>query len=140
DLRVHEHVRLAALVRGQRLGELARRRATRHGGGREADRAHRGGHALGVVDPGGVDDPRCVAEPALVEVGGREVERVDVEGCGELALVEVAADDVDLPERGDRLHAHAPEWRHDTPAHGFGKREVGDLGGEYVADVLLEQL
>ena len=90
--------------------------------------------------PGGVDDARRVAEPALVEVGGREVQRVDVEGCGQLALVEVAADDVDLPERRDRLHPHAPEGRDDAAADGLGEREVGDLGGEHVADVLLEQL
>ena len=44
---------------------------------------------------GGVDDPRRVTEAALVEIGGRHVERIEVERGGQLSLVEVATDDLD---------------------------------------------
>ncbi len=140
QLRVHQHVDLAALVGGQRLGQLARRRLAGDGRRLHADRLHRRGHALGVVDAGRVDDPRRVAEPALVEIGGGHVERVEVERGGQLALVEVAADDLDGTQRGDRPDPHAAQRRDHAAANGLGQREVGDLGREDIADVLLQQL
>ena len=138
--RVHQHVDLAALVGGQRLGEDAGRRAAGDGGGPQPDRLHGRGHALGVVDAGRVDDARRVAEAALVEVGGGHVQGVEVERDGQLALVEVAADDLDGAQRGDRAHANAAKRRHHAAAHGLGQREVGHLGREHVRDVLLQQL
>ena len=140
DLRVDQDVDVAALVGGQRLGQLARRGAAGHGGGRHADRPHRRCDPLGVIDAGGIDDPRGVAEPALVEVGRGQVERVEVEGGCQLALVVVAADDLDVAQRGDRPHAHAAQRRDHPAAHRLGQREVGNLGREDVADVLLQQL
>ena len=38
------------------------------------------------------------------------------------------------------MHPHAAQRRDHAAAHGLGQREVGDLGREHVADVLLEQL
>ena len=137
---VHQHVDLAALVGGQRLGEDAGRRAAGDGGGPQPDRLHGRGHALGVVDAGRIDDARRVAEAALVEVGGGHVQGVEVERDGQLALVEVAADDLDGAQRGDRAHANAAKRRHHAAAHGLGQREVGHLGRKHVRDVLLQQL
>jgi hypothetical protein len=140
QLGVDQHVDLAALVGRQRLGQLARRCLAGHGAGLHADRLHRRRHPLGVIDAGRVDDPRRVAEAALVEVGRRHVERVEVERGCQLALVEVAADDLDLAQRGDRAHPAAAQRSHHAAAHRLGKREVRHLGREHVADVLLQQL
>ena len=46
-----------------------------------------------MVDPGCVDDARRVLEAVAVERRGGLVQRLVVEGFGQLFLVEVAADD-----------------------------------------------
>ena len=95
---------------------------------------------LGVLDAGGVDDAGAVAEAVGVVAGRRHVERLVVERGREQALVEVAADDGHVAQRGARPHAQAAQRSDDAAAHGVRQREVGDLGGEDVRDVLLQQL
>ncbi len=93
-----------------------------------------------MVDAGRVDDARPVAEAIGVVAGGRHVQRLVVERRREQALVEVAADHGDVAQRCAGTYPQAAERRDDAAAHGVGEREVGDLGGEDVADVLLQQL
>ena len=140
QLRVDEHVDLATLVGGQRVRELARRRAPGDRGGLQPDHAHRSRDALGVVDAGAVDDARLVAEHVLVVHGRRHVQRVVVERLGQFLLVVVAADDAHAAHRGAGPDAHRPQRCHDAALDGLGQREVGHLGREDVADVLLQQL
>ena len=93
ELRVDQDVDLAALVGGERLGELARRRPARDGHRLEARRAELLGEVVGMVDTGRVDDPGRRSEAIPVEARRGLVERDVVEGCGECALLEVAAHD-----------------------------------------------
>jgi hypothetical protein len=125
---------------GQGGGELARRRPTRDGSRLDADGPHRRRHASGVVHARRVDDAGSIAEPVEVEQGGRHVQRLVVERCRELLLVEVAADDLHPLERGPRTHADGAERRDDALLDRLVEREVRDLGREDVADVLLQQL
>ena len=100
----------------------------------------RRGDALGVLDAGGVDDAGAVAEAVGVEHRGGHVERLVVERGGQRALVVVAADDGHVAQARARLHPQRAQRRDDAAADGVGQREVGDLGREDVADVLLQQL
>ena len=83
QLRVDEHVDVAALVGRERRGQV-------RGGVRPlTERARspvarmRRGHALGVVDAGRVDDARAVVEAIAVEHRGGHVERLVVERLGQ---------------------------------------------------------
>ena len=138
--RVDQDVDLAALVGGEDRGELDRRRAPGHGLGLDAGRAEGGREVVGVVDAGRVDDPRRVVEPLAVERRGRHVQRLVVEGVGEGALLEVAADDRHRVDRGDRRHAQAAERRDQAAPRGVGERQVVDRGREDVGDLLRDQL
>ena len=93
QLRVDEHVDVAALVGRERRRQRARRRAAADRAGAQAGGAHGRGHALGVIDAGRVDDARAVVEAIAVEHRGGHVERLVVERLGQRALVVVAADD-----------------------------------------------
>ena len=63
-----------------------------------------------------------------------------VERLGQRALVVVAADDGHVAQARAGLDAQRAQRGDDAAAHGIGQREVGDLGREHVADVLLQQL
>src|SRR6185436_16413029 len=79
QLRVDEDVDLTALVGGERLGELDRRRLAADGLGLEADRAELLREVVGVLDTGRVDDPRRVVEAVAVQRRGRLVQGLVVE-------------------------------------------------------------
>ena len=93
-----------------------------------------------MVDSGGVHDSRRVAEPLAVERCRGHVQRLVVEGLGERALLEVAADDRHLVDRCDRRDAQAAQRRDQAAARGVGERQVVDRGGEHVGDLLGDQL
>ena len=140
QLRVDQDVDLAALVGGERLGQLARRRPAGDGHRLEARCPELLGEVVGVVDTGRVDDSRCRAEAVAVEARRGLVERDVVEGCGQRALLEVAADDRHRVDRGDRRHAQGAERRDEAAARGVGERQVVDRGREDVGDLLRDQL
>ena len=140
ELRVDEDVDLAALVGGERLGELDRRRLAADGLGLEPDGAELLREVVGVLDAGRVDDPRRVVEPVAVERRGRLVQRLVVEGLGQELLVEVAADDRHRVDRRHGRDAEVAQRRDQAPARGLGEREVVDGGGEDVRDLLRDQL
>src|SRR5439155_21821275 len=81
--RVDQDVDLAALVGGERLGELDRGRAAADGRRLQPGGAELLGQVVGVVDPGGVHDPRGVVEAVPIEARGRLVERGVVEHGGQ---------------------------------------------------------
>ena len=54
-----------------------------------------------MIDAGGIDDPRRVVEAVAVERRGSLVQRLMVECLGQDLLIEVAADDWHLVDRGD---------------------------------------
>ena len=60
--------------------------------------------------------------------------------CGERALLEVAADDRNLVDRGDRRHAQAAKRCDQPAARGVGQRQVVDGSREDVGDLLRDQL
>ena len=91
--RVDQDVDLAALVGGERLGELHRRRLAADRLGLEPDGAELLGQVVRVLDAGRVDDPGRVLEALAVEARGGLVQRLVVEHRGQGALLEVAADD-----------------------------------------------
>ena len=93
-----------------------------------------------MIDTGGVDDPWRVAEAFAVERCRRHVQGLVVEGMGEGALFEVAADDRHLVDRGDRWHAQVPERRDQATASRIGERQVVDRGREDVGHLLRDQL
>ena len=93
-----------------------------------------------MVDAGGVDDAGRVAEALAVERRGGHVQRLVVEGGGERALLEVAADDRHRVDRGDRRHAQAAERRDQAAPGRVGERQVVDRGREDVGDLLRDQL
>ena len=140
QLGVDQHVDFATLVGGKRLGEFARRRASRDCGGLEANRTHRCCDTDGVVDTGGVDDAWALTKHVEVVHRGRHVDGVVVERVGELLLVVVATNESDALERCARRYAHSTERGDNTRQDGLAKREVCNLGWEDVADVLLQQL
>jgi hypothetical protein len=131
QLRVHEHVDLAALVGGQDARQLALRRLAGNGLRLQAGSHESVRDVVRVADAGGVDDARDVPEADLVEVGDREVERRLVEQRGQLFLVEVLVD-LAAPERHVRDRAdthpgrdpHAPERRDNAAAGGLGEVEA----------------
>ena len=93
-----------------------------------------------MVDAGRVDDPGRGVEALAVEARRGLVQSLVVEGCGQRALLEVAADDRHRVDRGGRGHAQAAQ-RCDQPAAGrVGEREVVDRRREDVRDLLRDQL
>ena len=143
--RVAEHVDLAALEGGEDLGQFALRRLAGDRAGDDARVLERFRDVLRVLDAGGVEDARRLAEARLVEVGDRDVEGLLVEQRGQLLLVEVLVD-LALAQRhlGDRPHAragrdaeaaqrrdHAAARRlGEVEARGLGREEVGDVAGD----------
>ncbi len=140
QLRVDQDVDLAALVRGQRLGEPGRRRPSRDGFRLEPGRAELLREVVGVIDTGGVDDSRGGAEALAVEARSGLVQGFVVERRCQRAFLEVAADDRDRVDRGRGRHAQRAE-RSDQPAPGcVGERQIVHGGGEDVGDLLCDQL
>ncbi len=93
-----------------------------------------------MVDAGRVDDPGRAVEAFAVEARRGLVQSLVVEGCGQGALLEVAADDGDRVDRRGGGHAQAAQ-RRDQPAAGrVGEREVVDRRREDVRDLLRDQL
>ena len=140
ELRVDEDVDLAALVGRERLGEPRGRRAARDGLRLEAGCPEFLSEVVGVLDTGRVDDSGRRAEALAVEARGRLVQRLVVEGGGERALLEVAADDGHRVDRRSRRNAEAAERRDEAAARGVAEREVVDGGREDVGDLLRDQL
>ena len=146
QLRVHQHVDLAALVGGEDARQLALGRLARHALRLHARVLEGLGHVVGVLHAGGVDDAGQVLEAHAVEVGHRRVERALVEQRGQLFLVEVLVD-LALAQRhlGDRAHAHArrdahaAQRRDHAAAGGLRQVEARGLGGEEVGDVAGDQ-
>ena len=146
QLRVAEHVDVAALEGGEDLGQFALRRLAGDRLRVDPDRAERLGDVLGVLDAGRVEDARHFAEARLVEVGDREVERALVEQRGQLLLVEVLVD-LAFAQRhlGDRPHPRAgrdpqaAQRRDDAAAGRLGEVEARGLGREEVGDVAGDQ-
>ena len=146
QLRVDQHVDLAALVVGEdprqlALGRLARDRLRLH-----AEVAERLGDVVGVAHAGGVDDAGHAVEARLVEVGDRQVERQLVEQLGQHLLVELGVDLAAAQRHlGDRAHArarrdaHAAQRRDDAAARGLREVEARGLGREEVGDVAGDQ-
>ena len=131
---------------GEDLGQLALRRLAGDGLRVDAGVAEGGGDVVGVLDAGGVDDARDLAEARLVEVGDGDVERLLVEQRGELLLVEVLVDLAAAQRHlGDRAHAgprrdaDAAQRRDHAAARGLGEVEARGLGGEEVGDVAGDQ-
>ena len=138
--RVDQHVDLAALVGGERLRELDRRRASAHRFGLEAGGAELLRKVVRVIDAGGVDDAGAPVEAVAVERRGRLVQRLVVEHLRELALVEVAADDRHRVDRGRGRNAQVAQRRDQPATRCVGERQVVDRGGEDVGDLLRDQL
>ena len=146
QLRVDEHVDLAALVGGEDARELALGRLARDGLRLHARVLERLRDVVRVLDAGRVDDARQVLEAHAVEVGDRGVERALVEQGGQLFLVEVLVD-LALAQRhlGDRAHAHAgrdphaAQRRDHAAARGLREVEARRLGREEVGDVAGDQ-
>ena len=144
--RVAEHVHLAALERGEDLGQLSLRGLAGDGAGVDPGRPERGGDVVGVTDAGRVDDARDPAEPRAVQVGDRDVEGLLVQELGQLLLVEVLVH-LAAPQRhlGDRPHprpgrdADAAQRRDHAAPRGLGEVEARGLGGEEVGDVAGDQ-
>ena len=93
-----------------------------------------------MVDAGRVDDARRRVEALAVEAGGGLVQSLVVEGGGERALLEVAADDRHGVDRGGRRDAQAAQRRDQPAARRVGQRQVVDRGREDVGDLLCDQL
>src|SRR5258707_994044 len=87
QLRVDQHVDVAALVAGQDLHELALGRLARDGLRLDVLGPEGFGEVVGVAHAGRVYDPRHAVEARLVEVGDRHVEGLLIEQFGELVLV-----------------------------------------------------
>src|SRR4051794_27200472 len=142
QLRVDQHVDLAALVGGEDLGQLALGRLARDGLGLDALLAHGLGDVVGVAHAGGVDHARHAVEARLVEVGDRHVERQLVQQLGQHLLVELDVD-VAAAQRHlrDRAHAwagrdaDAAQRRDDAAACGLREVEARGLRGEQIGDV-----
>ena len=107
QLRVHEDVDLAALVGGQRLGQLERRRLPAHRLGLQPGRAELPRQVVGVLDAGRVDDARRLGEAVAVEARRRLVDQLVVEHLRQGLLVEVAADDRHRRDGGRRTESAA---------------------------------
>ena len=146
QLRVDEHVDLAALVGGEDARELALGRLAGHGLRLDAGLLERLRDVVRVLHAGRVDDARQVLEAGPVEVGDRQVERRLVEEGGQLFLVEVLVDlalaQRHLRDRADahaRRDAHAAQRRDHAAARGLREVEARRLGREEVGDVAGDQ-
>ena len=146
QLRVDEHVDVAALVAGEDLGELALRRLARHRLGLHPDVAERRRDVVGVAHARGVDDAGDAVEARLVEVGDRQVERQLVEQLGQHLLVELGVDLAAAQRHlGDRAHARArrdadaAQRGDDAAARGLREVEARGLRREQVGDVAGDQ-
>ena len=108
QLRVDQHVDLAALVTGQDPDQLALGRLSGDRLCLDVLGAERFREVVGVADAGGVDDAGHAVEARLVEIRHGHVEGLLVEQFGQLVLVELGVD-LAAPERhlGDRADAHA---------------------------------
>ena len=91
-----------------------------------------------MVDAGRVDDARRVVEAVAIERGCSEVQRLMVEGLGQLLLV--AADDRHVVDRGDRRNAERAQRGDQAATRRFGERQIVDGGREDVGDLLRDQL
>ncbi len=140
QLRVDEHVDLAALVGGERLGQAHRRRPARDRLRLDPGRSELRREVVRVLDAGRVDDARRVVEALAVEARGGHVQGLVVEGLGQDVLVEVAADDRHRVDGRHRRHAQVAERRDQPAARGVLQRQVVDRGGEDVGDLLRDQL
>ena len=140
ELGVDQDVDLAALVRGQRLREASGRRLARDGFRLQARRAELLREVVRVLDARGVDDPGRRAEAVAVEARGGLVQGLVVEGGGQGALLEVAADDGHGVDRGRGRDAHAAERRDEAAAGGVAERKVVHRRREDVGDLLRDQL
>ncbi len=137
---VDQHVDLAALVGRERLRELDGRcaagdRLRLQPGGTELLR-----EVVGVVDTGCIDDPGRGVEPLAVQARGGLVQGLVVEGRGERALLEVAADDRNGVDRRSGRDAEAAKRRDESAAGGVREGEVVDGGREDIGDLLRDQL
>ena len=140
ELRVDEDVDLASLVRRERLGQARGRRAPRHRFGLQSRGAELLREVVGVLDAGRVDDPGRGSEALAVEARRRLVQGLVVEGCGECALLEVAADDRHGVDRRRGRDAQAAKRRDQAASGGVAERQVVDRGREDVRDLLRDQL
>jgi hypothetical protein len=138
--RVDQHVDLAALVCGEDLRELDRRRSAADRLRLDADGAELLGEVVRVVDAGRIDDAGRRVEPVAVEARGGLVERLVVECLRKRALLEVAADDRHRVDRGCGRDSQAAKRRDQTAARGVAERQVVDGGREDVGDLLRDQL
>ena len=146
QLRVDQHVDVAALVGGEDPRQLALLGLAGDGLRLQPDVAERLGDVVGVAHAGGVDDARDAVEARLVEVGHREVERQLVEQLGQHLLVELGVDFAAAQRHlGDRAHArprrdpHAAQRRDHAAAGGLGEVEARRLRREEVGDVAGDQ-
>ena len=142
QLGVDEDVDLARLVVGQDPGQLALGRLARDALGLDADVAEGLGDVVGMLDAGGIDDPRHPVEARLIKVGDGHVERSLVQQLGQHLLVELGVNLAAAQRHlGDGAHARAgrnadaAQRRDDAPAGGLSQVEAAGLGGEEVGDV-----
>ena len=93
-----------------------------------------------MIDARGIHDARRVVETVAVQGRSGLVQRLVVERFGEDLLVEVAADDRHLVDRGDRRDAQTSQRRDQAAARGVLQRQVVDRRGEHVRHLLRDQL
>ena len=139
QLRVDQHVDVAALVAGEDVDEFALGRLAGDRLRLQALGAERLREVVGVAHAGRVDDARDAVEARLVEVRDRDVEGLLVEQFGQLVLVELGVD-LAAPQRhlGDRAHARrrarcarsaaARSRRGAPPARGRSARSASGRG------------
>ena len=146
QLRVDQHVDVAALVAREDLGELALGRLAGDGLRLDPLGAERLGEVVGVAHAGRVDDAGHAVEARLVEVRDGQVERLLVEQFGQLVLVELGVDLAAAQRHlGDRAHAdarrdaHAAQRRDHAAARRLGEVEARGLRREQVGDVAGDQ-
>jgi hypothetical protein len=146
QLRVDEHVDLAALVGREDARQLALGRLARDGLRLEPVRPHRLGDVVGVAHAGRIDHAGHPVEAGLVEVGDRDVEGVLIQQLGQHLLVELGVDFTaaqrhlgDRPHAGPGRDADAAQRRDHAAARRLGEVEARGLGGEEVGDVARDQ-
>ena len=93
-----------------------------------------------MIDACGVDDARRVVESLAVQRRGSLVQRLVVECLRQDLLVEVAADDWHLVDRGDRRDTQVAQRRDQPAPRCILQRQVVDRGGEHVGHLLCDQL
>ena len=137
---VDQHVDLAALVSGERLCELDRRRPAADRFGLEASRPELTAEVVGVLDAGRVDDAGGVTEPVTVEAGCSLVDQLVIEDLGERFGVVVAADDRNREDGRRGRHTKAPEGGDQAAPRRISKRQVIDRRWEDIGDLLGNEL